>query len=125
MEFLGSINNEQIPLYLRSADIYVSAVPTDGVSASLLEAMACSVFPVVVNNISNRQWIVDGENGFLMPPKNSRFFAKKIIEAFRNKEMRKCAGQKNKILIKDKACWDTNMAQIEKIYIKLISEGQQ
>jgi len=50
---------------LAAHSVYVSTSPSDGVSASLLEAMACGVFPVVVDNPSNREWVEHGINGLL------------------------------------------------------------
>jgi glycosyltransferase involved in cell wall biosynthesis len=57
VEFVGKVGYYALPDYLKSSDIYVSAVITDGVSASLLEAMSCGVFPIVTDNESNRLWI--------------------------------------------------------------------
>src|SRR5262249_32615429 len=52
---------------VHSGPVYGSFPPSDGVSASLLEAMACGLFPVVSDLRSNRDWIDDGVNGLLVP----------------------------------------------------------
>ena len=66
VEFTGWLTGESKLEKLCENGIYVSACPTDGASASLLEAMAIGLFPIVADHVSNREWIVDGENGFLV-----------------------------------------------------------
>ena len=41
VKFLGRVNNERIPKLLNESHIYISFPTTEGLSASLLEAMAC------------------------------------------------------------------------------------
>ncbi len=84
VRFLGRVPHEQMPNLLSQADIYVSASLYDGTSVSLLEAMASGAFPVVTDIPSNREWIADGDNGFLVPKENENLLAKKIVEAIRD-----------------------------------------
>ncbi len=87
VEFLGRVPHEEMPNLLSQADIYVSTSLYDGTSVSLLEAMASGAFPVVTDIPANREWIVDGENGFLVPKENENFLAKKIVEAIRDRRL--------------------------------------
>lgn len=64
IRFVGELSPSDLAAELRRHSIYVSATATDGVSASLLEAMACGLFPVVVQNRSNEAW-VGGDQGVL------------------------------------------------------------
>ncbi|MBN2839407.1 MAG: glycosyltransferase family 4 protein [Coriobacteriia bacterium] len=58
---------EDMPEALRGADIYCSMSRSDGASLSMLEAMSCGLPSVVSDIPANREWIVDGENGYLVP----------------------------------------------------------
>jgi glycosyltransferase involved in cell wall biosynthesis len=49
------------------ASIYISAVPSDGVSSSLLEAMSAGLIPVVIDNGPNREWLTGTSDGHLVP----------------------------------------------------------
>jgi glycosyltransferase involved in cell wall biosynthesis len=65
--WLGRIDNSLLPEYLMRAHIYLAVPETEGVSASLFEAMACGCFPIVTDLNSNRAFINSGENGMLVP----------------------------------------------------------
>lgn len=45
---------------------YISLTASDGTALSLLEAMGAGAIPIVSNIPSNRSWILDGLNGFLV-----------------------------------------------------------
>ena len=62
----GRINNDALPDYFRMADLYVSAAMSDGSSVSLLEAMACGLPVVVTAGYVNLEWVVPGQNGWLV-----------------------------------------------------------
>lgn len=116
VQFLGRVPHEEMPNLLAKANIYVSTSLYDGTSVSLLEALASGAFPVVTDIPSNREWITNGENGFLVPTGNEYILARKIIEAIRNKELLVEANEKNRKLIEQKADWKTNIKKIANIY---------
>jgi glycosyltransferase involved in cell wall biosynthesis len=112
-----------MPKLLSDADIYVSTSLYDGTSVSLLEAMGSGVFPVVTDIPSNREWITNAENGFLVPTENEVVLARKIVEAIRNKELLVEANGKNRELIEQRANWKSNMKKIANIYENLCIYG--
>jgi glycosyltransferase involved in cell wall biosynthesis len=116
VQFLGWVRHEEMPRLLSEADIYVSTSLDDGTSVSLLEAMASGAFPIVTDIPSNREWISDGGNGFLVPIDQERFLAKRIVEAFRNQDLLKRSRDRNFCLIKEKALWPVTIAKTQEIY---------
>ena len=114
--FLGRVPHEEMPDLLSQADIYVSTSLYDGTSVSLLEAMVAGAFPVVTDIPSNREWITNAENGFLIPIENEDILAMRIVEAIRNKELLIKASEKNRMIIKDKAHWKENIIKMVNIY---------
>jgi glycosyltransferase involved in cell wall biosynthesis len=123
IEFLGRVPHEEMPNLLSKANIYVSTSLYDGTSVSLLEALAAGAFPVVTDIPSNREWITNAENGFLVPIGNEYILASKIVEAIRNKELLAQANEKNRKLIEQKAHWKTNIREITNIYNNSIMLG--
>ncbi|MHB1907791.1 MAG: glycosyltransferase [Nitrososphaerales archaeon] len=66
--FSGWVSQEQLFRFHDESDVYVSASLSDSTSASLLEAMVRRVLVLVSNIAGNREWIIDGKNGFLFNP---------------------------------------------------------
>jgi L-malate glycosyltransferase len=116
VQFLGRVPHKDMPQLLAQADIYVSTSPYDGTSVSLLEALASGVFPVVTDILSNREWIADGENGYLVPKENENLLAKKIVEAIRDRRLLKEAFDKNRIIVRQRACWEENVKKVIGLY---------
>jgi glycosyltransferase involved in cell wall biosynthesis len=139
VSFLGLVPHAEVPDQLRRAHVYVSLVSTEGVSASLLEAMACGVFPIVPDIPANRLWIQDGTNGFLVPmedwrrdqvrgflapPTDRTQLADKIVRALRDERLRQSARDINVELVRQKACWRTNMARMEEAFTEVVHRSR-
>jgi glycosyltransferase involved in cell wall biosynthesis len=116
VKFLGRVPHEQMPKLLSQADIYVSTSPYDGTSVSLLEAMGSGAFPIVTDIPSNREWIDNGQNGFLVPEENENLLARKILDAMRNQVLLGEARDKNRKIIEQRAYWRKNIRKITELY---------
>ncbi|MFC1901633.1 glycosyltransferase family 4 protein [Chloroflexota bacterium] len=117
--FAGFIENDDLPPYLASADIYVSSSLTDGTSLSLLEAMACGL-PVVVSDVpAILEWIRDDENGFTVPRRDATSLEKNIVRLLEREDLRKKFGQRNWRITQERAHWDKNFERLEWIYREL------
>ncbi len=67
VRFVGMVENEKIPDYLAAGDLYVTCSRSDSASLGLLEAMAMGL-PAVASDIpANREWIAEGQSGWLFP----------------------------------------------------------
>jgi glycosyltransferase involved in cell wall biosynthesis len=121
VQFLGQVPHEGMPNLLRQADIYVSTSLSDGTSVSLLEALASGAFPVVTDIPSNREWISDGENGFLVPTGEEKFLARRILEAIRNEVLLEKSRNENLSLTEEKALWPVIMERVKEIYKGVLS----
>ena len=123
VRFVGSIPNNQLPQYLRLADIYVSTALSDaGIAASTAEAMACGL-PVIITDFGdNRKWVQHGVNGYIIPLKSPEVLASSIIQLVRNKDIRKTFGQINREIIVERNNWEKEMAKMERLYQELILE---
>jgi glycosyltransferase involved in cell wall biosynthesis len=123
IRFVGQIPNNEVPRYLNLADVYVSTSLSDSTSVSLLEAMACGLTPIVTDVGENRKILKDGKQDFLIPVKNPKILAKRIIYLLINKEFREKIGRFNRKIIQEKYDYYKEMAKLEKIYREL-TEGK-
>ena len=126
IQFLGQIPNDELPKYLRIADVYVSTSLSDGgIAASTAEAMACGL-PVVITNVAdNKEWVANGENGFLIPVKNPHLLAERIIYLLKNENSGKKFGELNRGIIKERNDYYKEMAKMGEIYRELIVNKRQ
>jgi len=116
----GRIGAGETAKWFRAADVYVSCAKTDGTSVSLLEAMATGL-PVVVTDIpSNREWVTNGQNGWLAASGSPEEFGDRMLRAARlTKERRKAIAEQNQKLVADRADWDGNFPRLLKMYERL------
>jgi glycosyltransferase involved in cell wall biosynthesis len=78
--FPQSSHDEMVKLMGR-ARIALALSTTDGTPNTMLEAMIMGAFPVQSDTGSTAEWIVDGENGFLVPPEYTDAASKAIRKA--------------------------------------------
>ncbi|NQU35625.1 MAG: glycosyltransferase family 4 protein [Bacteroidetes bacterium] len=81
IQFVGSVSPEKMATYLNMSDIFISTSPTDGNNISLLEAMACGVYPVVTNIDANKAWVTHGFNGLIFDTSCNNSLAEMICIA--------------------------------------------
>lgn len=80
----GYVPWDSMPYYYQAADVMVSISSNDSLPNCMLEAMACGV-PVVMGDIPQiQEWIKDGDNGFLVPPRDSLLLSEKIVKTIVN-----------------------------------------
>lgn len=120
IKFFGKVAHKDIPSIYRNADIYVSTSTSDGDHVSLMEAMACGLFPVVSDIPANREWIEDGVNGFLSSLDHPKILADKIKRAMENNQLREKAVFRNFELIKARASYGNDVDKLIQIYHSLI-----
>jgi glycosyltransferase involved in cell wall biosynthesis len=121
VDFVSAVEHDRMPSLLRKHHIYVSASLSDTTSVSLLEAMACGVFPVVSDIPANREWIRDGENGLLFPPRDDGALAESVVQAFHDHDLRTGATAANLKLIREKADWYRNMEAVARLFERVVS----
>jgi glycosyltransferase involved in cell wall biosynthesis len=124
VEMTGKIENTKLPELLRESNIYASMPLSEGVSASLFEAMACGCFPVVSDLVANRAWINNGENGLLIDVDDSEMLFRKLAEIRNSPELFKSAVQFNLNLVKNKADLAHNMDQFVQRYAELAGKKE-
>ena len=78
-----------LPEIYQLLDVFLLTSFSEGISITLLEAMACGIPAVVTDVGGNPEVVVAGETGFLVPVDNDHLFAERIIEVLTNRELAK------------------------------------
>lgn len=103
VSFMGFVRNDELPALLGGHDLYVALSESDGVSASLLEAMAVGLLPIVPNHAANRLWIEHRRNGLLLDAASPVAVADAIEEAAADLPMQRRAWQQNSETVRERA----------------------
>lgn len=119
--FTGRIANTELPVLLQQSNIYISMPVTEGVSASLFEAMACNCYPVVSDIPGNQSWIRHRENGQLIEVDNVEMLANELLWCFSEKDYRNKAILQNRKYIEENVNYNTNMKIIAVRYHELLN----
>lgn len=120
VHFAGSVANTDLPSYYNAADIYVSTSLSDGTSLALLEAMACGLPTVVTDVPAIMEWVVDGENGLVVPRGDFAILAEKLIRLLQDEAMQRDFSSRNLKIAKERADWDKNFEKLVGMYETLL-----
>lgn len=119
--FAGFIAEEDKPRYFKTADIYCA--PSTGHESQgivLLEAMAVGT-PIVASNLDGYASVVThGQEGLLVPPKNSDELAKALIFLLKDKALRQQMGAKGRITA-EQYSWERVARRVVDFYDKVLS----
>jgi len=114
--FTGLLPNIAIPPLLSRIDIGVSSSLAEQFPHSILELMAASK-PIVATTVGAiPEMITDGENGFLVKPRDSAALAEGITKLLREPEKAKEMGVKSRKLVEDKFSMDVVTNRLEEVY---------
>lgn len=120
--FLGYIQNDQIPKYHAQYDLEVYPSIHDSFGVSVVEAQAMKK-AVIVNNIEGLPEVIkDGETGLVIPTKNTKILADRIVELLKNKELRQLMGNKGRERVQKKYDIRENTKQMIAVYYSVLKK---
>jgi glycosyltransferase involved in cell wall biosynthesis len=90
--FIPRVPLSDLPAYYRSADISVVPSVYDNSPYTCLEAMSCGRPVIGTSAGGTREYIVDGESGVIVPPRNAEAIAQAIIKMLKDPDYRKSLG---------------------------------
>lgn len=118
--FLGL--RDDIPQLLNITDLYVCSSFSEGLSLSIMEAMATNK-PIVATDVGgNPELITHGLNGLLVPPRNPVALAESIISLLKDNNIRMSMGKKGREIIENNFSLFNMIKNYQDLYNKLVSE---
>ena len=116
VKFGGQISQNELPRWYHWADVYISPSHVDGSSVSLMEALACGL-PCLVSDIpGNREWVNEGENGWLFPDGDAEALAAKILQVLNQRKSLPEIGSAARAVAEERADWKKNSAKLMQAY---------
>ncbi len=114
-------SRDDVPDLLRAMDVFILPSRAEGISNTLLEAMACGV-PVVATRVGgNPELVEDGVTGFLVPAEDVESMARAASEYVRDPEMRKRHGRAARLKVEREFSIDRMVANYMAVYDELLS----
>lgn len=118
----GQISQTELPRWYHMADLYISPSHVDGSSVSLMEALACGL-PCLVSDIpANKEWIVEGENGWLFRDGDSNHLAEQILATMSQRENLSQVGRASRTEAEKRADWKKNAEALMQVYRSLVKK---
>lgn len=110
------VNPPDIPEILRAADVYLSASLFEGTSNSVMEAMNAGL-PVVATDVGdNARLVHDGQNGFLVPPRDPAALANRLETLLGSPKRRREMGREGKRVLAE----DCSPERFLQRYLRLV-----
>ncbi|VAX34860.1 hypothetical protein MNBD_UNCLBAC01-1102 [hydrothermal vent metagenome] len=118
VKFLGF--RKDIPELINILDLFVLSSTMEGVSLTLLEAMAAGK-PVIATNVGgNPEVVVDGDTGLLVPSGDPKKMAEAIIKILSDKELAAQMGNAGRKRVEKFFSLEKMVDKYEKIYQEVI-----
>jgi len=112
----GQVSQTELPRWYHWADVYISPSHVDGSSVSLMEALA-SGLPCLVSDIpANKEWVTEGENGWLFPDGDANALASKILLAIAQRDKLPEIGRAARAVAEARADWQKNSEILMQTY---------
>ena len=113
VRFLGGVTDQELLDHFQGGDIFVSVSKSDGTATSMLEAMACGLFPVLSDIPPNREWVdPPAGNGLLVPFNDPAALAEALARAMSDRDLREKAAVINRGLVLERASSKRNMVRL-------------
>lgn len=120
--FLGL--RQDIQTILAMLDVFVLPSLSEGLSMAILEAMIAGK-PVVATHVGgNPELVLDGETGFLVPPRDSQALASSLVTLLTNRQQAAQFSEKGKCRAEGQFSLQTMVCAYQSLYDKCLeSEG--
>lgn len=120
IRFMGRIEPQDVPHWLRIADVFTLVSFSEGFSCALTEAMSAGIPSVVSDIPANRQLIQTGEQGLLAPAGDSGAIAAAILCLLQNPALREQMGMRARRTILDNYSIDLVTDRYESLILEAI-----
>ncbi len=124
MKFLGRVEHSRLPEYYRNANVYVSASLNEGMSNTMLEALASGLPIIATETGGTEEMVKDGQNGFVIEMKSAEDIADKVETISRDFELEKKMSEHSRRLAEEMS-WENIAREYFKLYKRVVKNDTQ
>jgi len=111
--------SERVPEMLQAMDVFVLPSISEGMSNTLLEAMACGLPTIATRVGGNQEVVAEGQGGWLFSPGDSVELKEHLRLLATNKALRDRAGLAGRMRAVEKFSLNTMVANYRSLYLRL------
>lgn len=120
VHFKGFIPQEELKAYYRECSVVaLSSVWPEPIATIGLEVMRYALPVVGFDAGGIKDWLKDGENGYLVPWMNRDIFAQRLDELLQNKEKAKALGENGFEFVSERYDFPTYIEDLEKMFARV------
>jgi glycosyltransferase involved in cell wall biosynthesis len=121
--FTGFLPKEEMPNVYSALDIFILPTLTEGLSNTILEAMACRK-PVITTPVGgNSELVENGKSGYLVRPRSINELAEKTFDLLNSSGKRIQMGKIGRDKILKKYTWEKVVPLYEKVYEQILNKS--
>lgn len=113
---------DDVSPFLSASNVFVLPSFSEGMSNSLLEAMAFAR-PVIASDIQgNRELVQPGQNGLLFPPGNAAELSDRLLKLLSNSDLEEKMGLASRQVVQDRYSFDHITSRYRVLYQNIMSD---
>jgi D-inositol-3-phosphate glycosyltransferase len=122
--FTGRRGRQELKYYFSAADVFISTPWYEPFGITPLEAMACGT-PVIGAKVGGiKHTVVDGETGYLVPPKDSQAIGDRLLDLYQNPEKSNRFRQQGLKRVNDLFTWQKVCRSVAEFYEDVLVESR-
>lgn len=121
--FKGFVPQEELKNYYRECSVVaLSSVWPEPIATIGLEVMRYALPIVAFDAGGIKDWLIDGQNGYLVPWMDRDAYAARVDELLRNKALARRLGETGLKLVSERYDFDTYIRDLEKMFEGVLNE---
>lgn len=126
VRFLGFVPQEELREYYKECTaVAISSMWPEPFATIGMEVMRYGL-PVVAFDVGGiSDWLVDGNNGYLVPPGDCMAYAERLERLLRDKVLARSMGENGLKLVNEKFSFDSYIDDLEKMFATVIAETKR
>jgi glycosyltransferase involved in cell wall biosynthesis len=126
VRFLGYVPQAELAQFYREATMaVVSSVWPEPFGATGLEAMRCGLPVVAFDAGGISEWLLDGENGLLVPWMNRTGFALGVEMLLADKPLARRLGERGRVLAGERFAFGRYIDGLEELFARTAAQGSE
>lgn len=123
VEFLGTRPHDEIPGWMRRADVLVHCSDHEGLPVAIMEALGCGL-PVVAADVGGISDLVkEGETGYLLAPDDDVGFADRLVKLVSQPELTAQLGWNARVFAEAHLAKERVLEQVEAVYAAAVRQS--